>query len=1045
MPQEERIYLEWRTLMYGTLSLRAYVCTMDPVRMVIPWVFLASAVPLSAQRVPIQVDSVPRTISSVRLFSAEEGLPDRMVSSITEDERGFIWLATKQGLVRFDGNSFENHTRDHGLLQDAVSRVVRDRDGLLWLMFDDGSVQLMDPFTRRPMTLQEYFSDRMPVECRPPYSGLHVADNGLVVLAQLGHLVWYGGKTGGFRRHALPVQKPVLVSRVDDDGDLWCTIFNGSGGVNDLYRVSFAQGWSGHVPPSCTLVKRNIWHFLTGTDHFGSRSPKGMYFGTGEVEGWAEPDGTVAPFPPKWPGLLEEVKDYMYAYIGDGLWVVNARIRRFAPGSDPRLAEVVVDMHEMYPQTRHSVNAVLRDHAGRIWVGTSFGLLLVELMPDRFKRWFVHPEPVHSSVRPVRGMVVVKDRLFLNLEFAGYLIAHAVTGEMLDSSGVRQSRYAVLPTDGDRVWECNRVELNEHDVVRGSTLRTVRSIADVIWCGWQASDGRYLLGSHSGTYWFDGNGTVERIAQPDFPEYQTTPVWHFRPDGDHVLACTASGIYQLDLNGVAVRRYWTGAPDAGSRLPADDIRHIYVDGSGIHWLATATRGLVRWDRHAGTWRLFNRSAGMPQAALHAIYPDSTGRLWVPTDNGLVRFQPQDERVEVFTTGDGISHNEFNRISHTRGPDGTLYFGGLNGITVFHPDRMGSKVLPRPSPLILKALYVQAADGVRVDHTLNVLEGHQLVMAPTDKFLGLELVLLCYDKPERVRYAWRIDGLDSEWNFQREPSLRFTTLPFGEHRLRLRGLDREGVWSEELTVPIRVLRPIHLRWWFIATVIVLVAAIVYAGMRYRIMQLRHIMKVRDRIAMDLHDEVGSSLSRILLFSSAVAGHRDKLPQAAATMLDRITRNSSKAIEDMNDIVWSVNAMHDQMADVLDRMQAYAQQLCDAAGFVFTIIAPESLRQRKLGMEQRRTLYLVFKEAVNNAVKHSGGAHIEARLQITGTILELVVEDDGHGLGPVAVPTTSMGGHGLGNMQRRAAEAGGFAKIGPATGGGTRVLLSMDIGG
>jgi two-component sensor histidine kinase len=736
---------------------------------------------------------------------------------------------------------------------------------------------------------------------------------------------------------------------------------------------------------------------------------------------------------------MPEAEARMHAPLGDDLWVVNARIRRMSAGDDPRHAEVVVDMHGMYSQAGHAVSAVLRDRSGRIWVGTDFGILLVELLPDRFQRWFSRDEMIHGYGTRTRGMAVVDQRLFVNLDNEGYMILDAQSGELLHDVISPVPRCAVVAAGAGLVWEFNSREMVMRRVKDDAVVRTMTSRTGYVWCGWRAADGTILLGTSAGFHRLGSGPDTERSTQPHFPEINTTPVWHIGRSGGDLLACTASGIYRIDPDGTALERFWSGAPDTAHRLPADDVRHFHIGPDGIHWLATATRGLVKWDRERAMTRVYGRSEGMPQAAVHAVYPDSAGRLWMPTDNGLVRFQPKDERIEVFTARDGISHNEFNRISHARGPDGTLYLGGLNGITVFHPDRFQVSEHVQAAPLILKSLFVQPSEGERAEHTGEVLGGRELVMHPADRFIHLDMVLLSYDEPDLVRYAWRLEGIDEEWNIQREQILRFTTLPYGRHSLRLRGIDREGRWSDELTVPILVLRPIYLRWWFVLGVAGLVALTVYAAVRYRISQLRRVIAVRDRIAMDLHDEVGSNLSGIVLFSSVVAGQRDMLPPGTAAMVDRIARSSTRAIEDMNDIVWSVNSLHDQLSDVIDRMQVYAQPLCDAADIEFHIEVADSLRHRKLGMEQRRALYLVFKEAVTNAVKHAGCTRITVELRTVGAQLELVVEDNGRGVEAAAVPAGTLGGHGLGNMQRRASEVGGSFTMTPGVDAGLRVIL------
>lgn len=477
-------------------------------------------------------------------------------------------------------------------------------------------------------------------------------------------------------------------------------------------------------------------------------------------------------------------------------------------------------------------------------------------------------------------------------------------------------------------------------------------------------------------------------------------------------------------------------------LPADDIRHLFVDKSGTYWLATAAQGLVRWDRRTGETRTFSVGEGIPATSIHAVYGDANGWLWMPTDNGLVRFHPESGQVKVLTTADGITNNEFNRIAHAQGPDGHLYFGGFNGITVIDPAKWIEETGTETVPLELTGVHLQERDGTRpTDLTAAVRSGAPIVLRPGNRFFTVGMALLNYDEPSRIRYAWRIDGFDADWNMQPEPHLRISALPYGEHVLRIKAQDGDARWSKnEITLPIVVVRPIHLRWWFFLLCAVLVAAIVYAVFRYRIQQLRRVMHVRDRIAMDLHDEVGSSLSGIVLFSSAVKNQAGALPEKSAAMLHRIADNSTRAMESMNDIVWSVNTRNDQLVHVIDRMQAFAQPLCEASEIELAFHIAEGLSSRKLGMEERKSLYLIFKEAVNNAVKHARCSRIDVHLRrATDGGIELVVADNGIGLREEAPREPSLGGNGLGNMLRRAEDAGGTLVHRPSSPTGTEVVL------
>src|SRR5690606_25097189 len=250
------------------------------------------------------------------------------------------------------------------------------------------------------------------------------------------------------------------------------------------------------------------------------------------------------------------------------------------------------------------------------------------------------------------------------------------------------------------------------------------------------------------------------------------------------------------------------------------------------------------------------------------------------------------------------------------------------------------------------------------------------------------------------------------------------------------------WStNELSIPITMLRPVYLRWWFILACVLAFAAVGYGLIRYRIRQLQKVIHVRDRIALDLHDEVGSNLSSIVLFSTAVGTNAGELPPKAAKMLERITANSTRAMESMNDIVWSVNSSNDHIEDLVDRMRAYAQPLCEAAEVQLDFAIGKGLLARKLGMEERKCLYLIFKEALNNAVKHAECTAIDVALTMADGRFKLMVADNGKGMATNHLSKGNLGGNGLGNMRRRAVEIGGTLEIGEAPQNGTRIVFSL----
>ncbi len=1030
-------------------GLRVYFA-MRPIVLLIGLLLVA---PLQLPGQPMHASgSAERILFTARHFSVKDGLPHRDIASITQDARGFIWASTPQGLARFDGYGFRNYTMADGLASNAVRTVACDGDGELWVLHENGALEILDTRAGQVRSFRERFEGKAPQLGPGPVGALISSANGTIVFLQGRNLVRYTNAGQGFQVVTIECLGDVRLWDLSDGGDLWYTCGSMPDAIwpVDMVKQRFTD--LDGLPLAREVLRlrnRNGAIATAGRDLSGWRSaePFGTYVvddeSGPELSGWIRPGGnTIEPSPPSnstYP--LVELHAAVRMPLAEDLWLVNTKVRRMRDGDNPFTTPVKV-----FPEAAFYVKDVLRDRSGTIWIAGEFGLFQIGLRPDLFQRYLHTSESAPQDGFRIRGMVETQGRLHVNTETQGYWILDAATGAVLRSDPTNTMRHVMVSDGAGGLWRALRGKV-AHEDATGRVDRVVHSASDesrTCWSLVELGDGRLLIGTEKGLRLAEQGSDTSRVLATGSDELDNAWIWHLALDApDGVLACTDAGLFRLDGNGRFLERWWTGASrvtDAKHFLPDADIRHVYADSSGILWIATATQGLLRWDRGKGEVRVIGQPEGMPVASIHAIHPDDAGHLWMPTDNGLVRYDPSTGQVKVFTTADGISSNEFNRLAHARGADGRFYFGGINGITVFHPKALQASTAAAIAPLVLKEVLVQQEDrdGLE-DRTPIVLEGAPLMMRPGDRFFTVDFALLSFQDPSLIRYAWRMDGIDADWNMQSEPHLRFTSLPYGDHMLRIKAQDAEGRWSDELRIPVIMVRPVHLRWWFILLGLLLVAAATFAFVRYRVQQLRRMIHMRDRIATDLHDEVGSNLSSIVLFSTAVGKHTDALPEYAAGMLERIKDNSKRAMESMNDIVWSVNSGHDSMEDLLDRMRAYAEPLCEAAGIRLEFELDAVPLGRKLAMDQRKNLYLIFKEAVNNAVRHARCQRIMVSLRLVRGQFELTVADDGAGLPAEATRGASLGGNGLGNMVRRAQEVGGEVRVTPDGERSTRVVF------
>jgi signal transduction histidine kinase/streptogramin lyase len=989
-----------------------------------------------------------RYLFSARHFGVKDGLAHRRVSSLAVDHRGYLWMATPAGVVRWDGYGFVNHTQRNGLTRDGADQVACDGDGFIWVHHDEGGLDILDPLTGRARSFRDHFAGRLPALEDGGVTGLSVANDGTVVFAQGGRLVRYRTAQEGFQHTPLLCTTNLFPYKVEVAGAAWCICSAGRRGWNagELIRVDgWPNGTSGPGPNVARIG--GVYNvFQEGHDLLDTlpRPSTGVDVLLGRTSGRVLPTLEVVDRDDAatihTSGIAMEA-GMVRMRLTDGLWLLNTQLRRMHTGDDPQHAELLFDIAAEFPASRFKVHDALRDRLGNVWLATEFGLYQVTLGTDRFQRWLYNAAAKDGLGTSIRGMAVLNGRLLVNTENRGFHVLDARNGTSLFVDTVVPQGLGLHAERDDAIWlgRSDRLERRAaHGVVW--TVGLGARLNDV-WCMLPVPDDGLLVGTSAGVAFIakanEPPDLLVGLPHPGYSALDRATVYHLQRDRHgHILACTSAGLYGLDERG-GVRKDPAahGATD-GAALLACDIRHLHEDSAGVLWLATATQGLLRWDRTSGVIRTAD---GLPPGSVHAAYADGLGKLWLPTDNGLVRYDPRTARVHVFTTSDGLAHDEFNRIAHARGPDGRLYFGGLNGITVVDP-RAATIGTAARAPLVLDGVHLQA-DGPKglMDLTTDVAAGAPITLRPGDRFFTVAVRLLSFEDRALMRYAWRIDGIDADWNIQREAELRFTALPYGTHRLRITAINADGLWSTtELALPIVVQRPFYLQWWFVLLSVAMLVALVFTFVRYREQRLREVMQVRDRIALDLHDEVGSSLSSIVLFSTAVTKGNQGLPDKATALLQRIKENSTRAMESMNDIVWSVDPEHDALSDLLARMRVFAQPICEARGIDLVIDIPADLLTRKLGMAARKNLYLIFKEALINAVRHAGCTRIAVSMPPVKDHLELRVADNGRGMA-AHHGEASLGGHGLDNMRKRAAEMHGTLRVHSATGQGTEVVV------
>jgi signal transduction histidine kinase len=427
--------------------------------------------------------------------------------------------------------------------------------------------------------------------------------------------------------------------------------------------------------------------------------------------------------------------------------------------------------------------------------------------------------------------------------------------------------------------------------------------------------------------------------------------------------------------------------------------------------------------------------GLPDNTIYAALPDEQGNLWLSTNKGLSRFNVSTQKFHNYGLSNGLPHMEFNHGSYLKSRDGTLYFGGLNGIVAFKPKDIDMST-KKESALQLISYLKYDADLNRSDTITTCQPGQEIVFNPGDRLFAFSFMSPDYQNTLLNRFRYKLVGWnDDRWQmFENGNKLLFNSLPAGNYTLKVQVSVAGADWSDhEWQAPVRIVASWYKSAWFFILSIASIGIVLYLLYQYRLRQVLHIQQIRNGISADMHDEIGSTLSSISFYSQALLMQIDK--KEHQQVVQKIKENAQQVQEGLSDIVWSVKAGSDEIVDVFARMFHFGSGLAESKGFAFHFDTDTKLENVKLDMQTRKNLYLIFKEAVNNAAKYADCSTVQINVRYESGKVKMIIEDNGKGFDS----TTARQGNGLANMQQRAAQMKGKLTIRSEKGAGTVITL------
>jgi signal transduction histidine kinase/ligand-binding sensor domain-containing protein len=955
------------------------------------------------------------------------------VSSILQTRDGYLWLGTYHGLARYDGVRFTSFHSGNtsGLCNSRITSLYQARDETLWIGHETGDLTRYSRGIFYPVTLGSNWI-RASIEAIAEDSAHDLwllNTSGLLYRLRDGHTASCPGTPS-------PSRKPVLSRQ--NNGTLWI-LLNGQ-----LARIQ--DGVT--LPVQLPGFSDDAYHQVAAPARDG-----GMWIMTGgRVRKWHDDtsytDFGDCPCGPTAGNIMLETASgtLVVGTINDGIYLLH-------PAGPP------LHFARTHGLSHNWIRSLTEDHEGNIWIGTGAG---IDTLRPRKVRMLTPPDGFAGCA--AMSLAQTHDGSFwVATEGAGIyrLQAGAWSTHAGDSGLSNDFVWSLLETrEGQLLAGTWGGGLNRWNGVAFSLAEEFSEITAAIVSLYHARNGHLWIGTTLGLYRFTA-GKLTCIAGPD--ELTLPDVRTITETSDGTLWFGMSGGGLGSLRNGALKQY-----RQSDGLLSDFVQALYAETNGTLWIGTSDAGLGRFKN--GRFSAVTTSQGLPSDVITHILDDLDGNLWLGTHQGICRIT----KNQLEGCADGvlrtITPNTYGKaeglITPTcsggfqpgafRSSDGLLRFPTARGVACIDPAQV--TLNPVPPPVHIEQLIIDGQSAPLADAFSNA----PLKIPPGKHRFDLHFTALSFSAPEKVRFKYKLEGLESDWQNAETRSVQYGYLRPGDYVFRVIACNNDDVWSPEpATLAFTVLPLFWQTWWFQSLFLLSGAALIAGSVRaVTRRRLRHRLELlerqralereRARIARDIHDDLGASLTRITLLSQSARSELES-HHPAAHEVEQIYGTARELTRAMDEIVWAVNPKHDTLDSLVTYLGRFAQTFLSSADLRCRLDVPVSLPCWALTSEIRHNLFLALKEALHNIVKHAKATEVRVSLDLNSAGFELSITDNGRGfsLDPSHTQPDGndsyrlSGGNGMNNMRRRLHEISGLCQWHTTPGEGARVTFTVPV--
>jgi signal transduction histidine kinase/ligand-binding sensor domain-containing protein len=984
----------------------------------------------------------------------KEGLASNVTSCVAQDEMGYIWIGTNNGLQRFDGVryiTFRAKKNDPASIpNNGIVQILFDKKNNLWIITADQKVGIFDTHNfiyreqKLKLTKQSVLNLGEKLICDEDGNILLLFMNG-------GYITWNEKKqefSAEYNFIPLPDDWKLLdITQQPGTKKYWIGTRNGS----VLYDLQTKQ--------------------LSYTGHNVSKNR------------FIETLGNI-PLP---TGFLVDKKQRLWFFSwASGLPCIYVY--------DLKNEKLLIDRYNFYPVLNNyfELGGFLQQKNGTIWV-RGLGIFARYVEGDRQFELVYNGYENEQSIAYNRVDYLYEDReeniwvvtntnglyqfnpssqFFTNIRHTNRLSKQPSDGSVMSFINTRRGTYFVGTwSDGLYELDKNFRELPVH--IKGLNPGAFA------WCLSFSPDSNLIwMGAQPGIFCIDQKKQSASFYNPPIMEDKTVRQIVQDKFGNLWMGTQSLGLFKWTNREKEKKLYENVSQYQG--IPPSQIFKISIDKKGYVWVCTSNYGLYVIDPatdkivlHFGTdepaerklfWKsvvsalqyndsiiaiaanaiyLFNtnqqkivKKIDIPETIpgfIAAMEKDSNGYLWISSTNGILRLNPKNEIFIQFDRTDGIANDYFIIASSYVLPDGKIFFGADNQFVVFDPHQVR---INDPAPDVAITGFKLMNKNLLLD---SLLKYNSVKLAHKDNSIAIEFSGLSYSRTYSIHY--KLEGLDKEWKrSDKSNQAIYTYLPPGKYTFLAKTENAEGISSKHITrLSIIVQPPFWKTWWFFGLVVFAITALLFWLDKLRMQKIRATESIRTRIATSLTEDMTNSLSSINISSELAKIKIDTDQERTKDYITQISETSNRMVEAMYDMVWSIDPKNDTMLNTIERMKSFAVETENLYDIDIVFDIDEAAVDLNLDMAKRYELLSVFKEAISNVVKHGSAKHVQVSLRLKNSRFFMMIEDDGKGFD---LNKTAFG-RGMNDMRRRAEAIRASIYFESEKNTGTIVKLEMPV--